>query len=56
MRIGRNARIHANRNHFVHKFQTISLKVLYDTDIYQLKDDNKTKEVFVLAWRNGRPI
>lgn len=40
MRIGRNARIYANRNHFVHKFQTISLKELYDTD-----DDNKTIKI-----------
>ena len=45
MRIGRNARIYANRNHFVHKFQTISLKVLYYTDIHQLKDDNKTIKI-----------
>ena len=45
MRIGRNARIYANRNHFVHKFQTISLKVLYYTDIRQLKDDNKTIKI-----------
>lgn len=45
MPIGRNARIYANRNHFVHKFQTISLKVLYDTDIHQLKDDNKTIKI-----------
>lgn len=45
MRIGRNARIYANRNHFVHKFQTISLKVLYDTDIHQLKDDNNTIKI-----------
>ena len=45
MCIGRNARIHTNRNHFVHKFQTISLKVLYDTDIHQLKDDNKTIKI-----------